>query len=805
MDGCPLFDLNVYPYPITERLFAPGFLVFPPNGKAARGRDNNLLLIYFTLIGQTPITAEGLRTWMEKKAETFHRNPGTVTAGMRELIESVNTDLYERNVRPNRQNSQVTMNMQVAVLKREMLYLASCGNGQSFLIGNEANLALRDNESASRGLGLSQSIAVRFSQSVISANDLLLLSFNTPANWTADLLQGGQALSIEAFARRLFTSASSAGRGVIIRFQEGSGKVSCLRINQAQAEAPAVSETKEKETVIAAPIVLPESPVEPADENIASPITKIEEEPQVPSVSESVNEINESAAQETPFASVPQPAEPVIQLRRITRPGATGNPRLVHPPVQEEPVEEPADEPAGEPVEEAPAVPLFQTEAVKEALGKTLRKGAEVKNQTGSWLKDLIKKIMPGDPNQNSPIPRGILIFIAVAIPVIIVAVATTIYIRSGRNNEASQYLALAQQVATRADSEGSDSATRLASLKESLTWLDKADQYGKTDDSTTLRNQIQTAIDSLEGIIRVDMSPALSDLTLPGMNITQMVATNSDLYALDGISGKVLRFSLSGSSYVEDTHFDCGPNPENPLNTIGKLVDLVAIPVDNTYNATIMAVDATGTLEYCVPGDSGYVVNLAAPDMGWGAIQSISLYQSNLYVLDITGNAVYRFEGNGTDFPDKPTLFFDEEIPPLTDALDIEEVGYELNILRGNGEMVKCTYSPLKDMKSTHCDSPAQYLNTQTGQDVEVNSFPDTQFTQLHLTEAPDSSLYILDAAHDTLYQFSYKLSLQRELHPRMTDGVDADTLTPTSFAVSPTRLLFMAYSNQIYYGQMP
>jgi hypothetical protein len=190
---------------------------------------------------------------------------------------------------------------------------------------------------------------------------------------------------------------------------------------------------------------------------------------------------------------------------------------------------------------------------------------------------------------------------------------------------------------------------------------------------------------------------------------------------------------------------------------------------------------------------------------MGWGAIQSISLYQSNLYVLDIKGNAVYRFEGSGTDFADKPTLFFDEEIPPLTDALDIEEVGYELNILRGNGEMVKCTYSPLKDMKSTHCESPAQYLDTQTGQDVEVNSFPDTQFTQLHLTEAPDSSLYILDAAHDTLYQFSYKLSLQRELHPRMTDGVDADTLTPTSFTVSPTRLLFMAYSNQIYYGQMP
>jgi hypothetical protein len=379
------------------------------------------------------------------------------------------------------------------------------------------------------------------------------------------------------------------------------------------------------------------------------------------------------------------------------------------------------------------------------------------------------------------------------------------LYIRNGRNDEASQYLALAQQIVVRADSEAGDSATQLASLNESLTWLNKSDQYGKTDASIALRNQIQTGIDSLEGVIRVDMSPALSDITLPGVNITQMVATNSDLYALDGISGKVLRFALRGSAYVEDTSFDCGPNPQNPLNTIDKLVDLVAIPVNNTYNATIMAVDATGTLVYCVPGDSGYVVNLSAPDMGWGAIQSISLYQNNLYVLDIKGNAVYRFEGTGTDFADKPTLFFDEEIPPLTDALDIEEIGYELNILRGNGQMVKCTYSPLKDMKSTHCESPSPYLNTQAGQDVEVNSFANTQFTQLHLTEAPDSSLYILDAANDTIYHFSYILSLQRELHPRLTDGSDADTLTPTSFAVSPTRLLFIAYSNQIYYGQMP
>jgi hypothetical protein len=173
--------------------------------------------------------------------------------------------------------------------------------------------------------------------------------------------------------------------------------------------------------------------------------------------------------------------------------------------------------------------------------------------------------------------------------------------------------------------------------------------------------------------------------------------------------------------------------------------------------------------------------------------------------VLDNKDNAVFRFEGTGVDFTDKPTLFFDETIPPLSDALDIEEIGYELYILRGNGQMIECTYSPIKDMKSTSCQSPAPFLDTRNGQDASVNSFPDAQFVQLHMTESPDSSLYLLDASKDTIYHFSYLRSLQRVLHPRLVDGNDSASLIPTAFAVSASRELFIAYNNQIYFGQIP
>jgi uncharacterized protein YqcC (DUF446 family) len=74
-----------------------------------------------------------------------------------------------------------------------------------------------------------------------------------------------------------------------------------------------------------------------------------------------------------------------------------------------------------------------------------------------------------------------------------------------------------------------------------------------------------------------------------------------------------------------------------------------------------------------------------------------------------------------------------------------------------------------------------------------------------MRMTDAPDSSLYLLDAKSDTVYHFSYARSLQRILHPRMEDGNDSTKMIPTAFAVSPSRLLFIAYSNQIYYGQIP
>jgi len=781
-----LFDLNIYPFPPShaQPQNIPGLLVIPPTRKAARGRENDVLVLYFSLSGSTAITAEGLTAWLEKKAEVYHRNPGTVTAGMRAVIDGINSDLLDRNTRHTKEGGQVSGNLQLAVIKREMLYMVNLGSGKTLYAVNNESAELEDAENNGRGLGVNQTVTPRFVQTSLAPNDVLILSFNAPSAWTGEMLSGASTLSMDVLFRRLYGQPAGSARGIFIRFKEGTGKINL----QSLPTGSAASEAKTPEPVAPpapetqAPIVIPTQFSEPAKPirivGDSIPAYAIPEEHTSPAQtnSQQVQPPTENAP-----AGMVEPARPV---NRTIRP-------------------EPA-EAQTEPNPFAPA-PVIQTAAIKSAVGKTLRGGARIKGKMDGFFKDTAQKVLPGEADQPAQFPKSVLIIIAVIIPIIIVAVAFSLYNRNGRAGLFNAYLNQAEQLSVRADGQMSDLPARLASLQESLFWLDKASEYGQSDQSDALRAKLQTSIDDLQGVIRINMVSLLPDALPAEANISQIVATNTDFYALDSTSGTVLRFFVSGSGYEQDNNFACGPSDQALISNIGKVVDMVAISPNNTYGATLLAIDSSGVLEYCVPGDSGYVVSLAAPDRGWASVRSITLYQNYLYVLDIDGNAVYRFEGSGLEFGDKPTLFFDDVIPPLKEAIDIEVVGYELYILRSNGQMVECTYSPLKDMKSTECQDPADYTDTRNGEVTHTTTFSEAQFVLMRLTQAPDSSIYLLDAKGDTVYHFSYARSLQRVLHPRITDGLETAQLTPTAFAISPSRVVFMAYGNELFYGQMP
>lgn len=780
-----MFDLNIYPFPpsITSAGNVSGLLVVPPTRKAARGREFDHLVLYFKLEGQSAITEEGMNAWLEKKAEIYHRTAGTVTAGMRAVIDGINSDLFERNSRHAKEGSQVTGHLQMAVLKREMLYLVTVGNCSPFYCINQETGTLADSENYGRGLGLTQAVAPRFSQYALAENDVVIFAINAPQDWTGDQLNGADALSMETLFRRLYAQPAKSARGLFMRVKSGSGKVNLQLLQapatQAKPAEPAASpadKLQETSTASAATPQIPVSPQreEPAQGSTLQPSMDAAEQPVVHRITNPVSRQYRSPEAQTP-------ARPISEHEFTPK-------RVVLP--------------AREAAEEEPAAPSIN---LKQVVGSTLRKGAEVVNKVDGIVKDTTQKVLPGEVDQPAQLPNSVKVIIAILVPVIVVAIAIVLINRNGKPTYFNGYLQQAQQLSIRADGQTTDPAARLQSLQESLYWLDKAGDYGSSDEYNALQAKVQAGIDDLQGIIRINMVPALAESLPAKTNITQIVASNSDFYALDSNTGQVLRFFASGSSYEQDTAFKCGPSENAVVKDIGPVVDMLAISNDNQYGSTLLAVDAVGNLDYCVPGDSGYIVSLQAPDMGWGAIKAITMYQNYLYVLDISGNAVYRFEGSSLMFPDKPTLFFDEKIPSLTNAIDIEIVGYELYILRSNGEMVECTYSPIKDMKSTECTDPAPYLDTRSGQTKDVTTFPEANFILMRLTQAPDSSIYLLDNKANTVFHFSYARSLQRVLHPRISEGDGSSALTPTAFSISSGRMVFMAYKNELFYGQMP
>jgi hypothetical protein len=726
------------------------------------------MIVLLSLNGASTITPASLKVWLTKKCEEYYRTPGTVTYAMRTFMESINQELLERNLKRAKTGAQITGMLNLAVVKRNLLYLAHLGATRSFFISAEESVEIKDDEQ-NRGLGISESLTFRFTQKELRENDTMIFAPVSPPVWTTEAFSGSNALSIEAFSRRLFNQTGGEVKAVATRFVPGKG----LIIQNKMQRGIVTGENQ----------LTPESIAPGENRETPAQLAVLVETPTVLSTSD------------TPLVETP------TQITKLSQPSTTipnSEPQKSRPPLTSAKNQSiPASN-----IQQHKGFPSLETKA---AIGRSVKSIDEVWNKFKSSLVGFFQKILPGLYEEPLKLNRSVLIMIAIAVPLVFLILAGSVYVNRGKNQEFEVAMAQAQQYAVMADGQVNDQPSRLASLQQSLFWLEKAATYGNSDAMGILKGQVQDSLDQIQGILRLELSPLFEGSLPDKAVITQIVATNADVYLLDSTSGKVFRFFQNGNGYSKDDAFDCGLNPENLLSPIGKLIDILPLPVGNSFRATLYGIDAAGMVEFCVPGESGTTGVLNPPDSGWGEIKAISLFQNYLYVLDTRGNAVYRYNGDGVQFNEKPTLFFDNQVPPLSEAIDIEVNGYELYILRANGQMVECTYSPLKEYKLTECMDPAPFGDMRTGETPQTISFPQANFIQMRMTPAPDSSLYLLDANGKTLFHLSLQRNLQKILHPSLRDGNDLTKLTPTAFAISPGRIAFVAFGGQVFYSPLP
>lgn len=775
-----MYNLDIYPIHIHEGKAESallGLIALTPPRKCARGRETDQLIALIHLTGKTSITRDTQQNWLLKKGELFYSSPGSVTNAMRLMAEAINNELLDRNLKKAATGSQVNGSLSLIVIRKDVVYTLIVGQAQVYILNQAGVVELDDRENHPKGLGVNQALDCNFAQNSITSNESILVAPVPNPAWTGGYLQGGAGLSTDALERRLLSQHPRELRAALIRLVEGNGLITMGSLRSiersAQEKSDSIAPSKEVETpqVLLQPALIEMSGEDAEQTELPLLLSGIDQE-ETKIFPETMEEIpNREGPESAATPRIPSPKKQQKEAQRRTRKAksvATGM-------------------------------------EVNICTGKPKGEIEKVQRKTKDGKGGFLSRFLPDNSKGAPAVPRSMYLFLAIAIPLIVVAIAGMVYIRDGRTQQFEYYYVQGQQYAIQAEVQKTDPAMHSFNLQAALMYLEKAAQFGVTEDSAELQASVQKQLDEIQGVVRLELAPLNTTDKLGGVNISQMVATNTDLYLLDDLSGRAMHFDLTGNEYVLDEAFDCGPNPNNPLNSIGKLVDIISIPAGNSFGATIFAIDAYGNIEFCIPGDSGIISSLIAPDAGWQEIRSVSMYQNYLYVLDPGNNAVFSYTGYGILYEDKPTLFFDNVIPPMENTIDIEVNGDELYMLRSNGEMVECTYSHMKDYKLTECVDPAPYSDMRSGQSPQAISFPDSQFIQMRMTPAPDSSIYLLDTHGNGIYHFSLQRNLQKIFQPGFSDPGYAPDGASTSMALSPGKTVFMAFGNQVYYGILP
>ncbi|HMD80591.1 MAG TPA: hypothetical protein VKE92_04735 [Anaerolineales bacterium] len=777
----------------------PGLLAITPTRKTARGREKDSLILYLMLTGNATFSAAELMQVNNNAAGVFYQSPGPLTSAMRKAADNINTALLERNLSTSGRGQYALAFLVLASIRENQCTLLLSGPTHAVWVSEGKSRHIHDASLSGKGLGSSQSIQTYFSQVELFPQDLLVLCGKFPRDWEADLINERPPASLDAAYRKL-TFTKGDLHAALIQTQSGNGTITVLR-----PDLKALHRSSEKLDPIP---VIPETELPGSEESLISNSPILES----PITEEQLDELADFAAhmvQPSAYAIPPQP-ETMIPLP------------------EEEADETPAaSAPRGFPIsiprtksshsriglEEAistdatpvkPDGPSAHAEAARQmakAMVGGIRSGRRVNERVGAFMRKFIPRLIP-NANSKKPlvIPTYALVFIAVVIPVLVVTVATVVYLRFGQSIQYEELYG--QALAARAQAESVTEPVRQRdSWLSVLAFLDQADEYRQTDEARLLRSEAQAKLDNLMGVVRLEFNPAFTGGLGSSTQISRMAASESDLYMLDAERGNILHASFTGRSLELDTTFTCQPGTYAGYQ-VGTMVDLLALPKVNAVGATVLGIDPNGNLLYCSPGQVPQAIPLPElPNTNWGRITAFVLDNGNLYVLDATSRSVWVFVGKDSTFIDAPYFYFSNQIPNIDNAIDLAVSGDDMYLLHADGHLSTCTFSRI-DATPTRCVDPASY-NDAFAAHLGLDLFAQAHFTQIALTNPPNPVVLLLDSEHQSVFRFTPRsLELQNQVSGFTGKANPFQRGSVGAMAVSPNYVLYLAIGNQVYFA---
>jgi hypothetical protein len=732
-----------------EQTTLPGMHIATPPRRPARSRQGDQLLLYLSLGGTSPLAAEYQEELLAGLAHKYYQTSGSATAAQRRLAEDLNHYLLERNLRNASTGYQSVGLFTQVVLRNDHISIAQSGPVHAFLLAGGETQHLYDVQLAGRGLGISRTITVRFSLANLSPNDAFVLTENPPASWTATTLQTTHRQGLESLRRYLVTQTLPDMNALLVEVQPGQGQIRLAR---------------------------PPRPVRPRPARAGAPAEKrpVGQAAEPAPAQAMAGRASPAAPASPPRSSGQAAAQPAAP----TAPPSTAK----HKP------------PASRPDRLRPVLaPLLAGLAV---IGRAF---STFFRQVGWGLLILLRRVLPDETLFT--LPPATMIFFALAVPLIVVAASSTAYFQRGR---AAQYQAYIQQAASTAQTANQETDPQKLHLawEEVLRLLAEADRFRpilQGDDTTwrALKEQATGVLDSLDYVERLDFLPALTSQLSPGVHISRMVATDTDLYLLNAKDGIVLRAAFTNSGYALDQTFQCGPGVYGG-QIVGAIIAIAALPLNSPENATLLGMDTNGGLLYCIPGKSPLAFSLASANTNWGPPQGMTIDQGNLYVLDPQNNAVWIYRGLQT--ANAPDLFFGTDIPPMGAVIDLTLNRDDLFLLHTDGHITKCVYNSLA-VSTTDCRDPFAYTDPRPGRQSEA-TIQGAHFTEILFTPPPEPSIYLLEPESRAIYQFGVGLTFYHQFQARS----ELPAGPASAMAISRgNRFAFLALGNLIYYANLP
>lgn len=814
-------DLNLLPLNRIagqDKPSLPGFMIIPVPRKTGRGRDGDRLFVYVTLAGNSPIPHDDYASLLEKMGSSFYASAGSLTAALRNAADVLNQALLTRNLGSTGQGQYIVGRLILGVLRGNQLILVQSGPTHAFHVSATNTLHLHDADLSGRGLGFSQAAQLYYSQLELNPGELLVLTPQLPSGWESAMLESRGISTLDSLQRKLQSFSGQNHGAILVQVQVGKGTLSLIKPNIIQAVHPPINEQSKAaehttETVVENSQLTNEAETRFSEEQNRH----VETLPHFPATGADQPAEKSTFPADIPFQNMP--IEPDTDQDKSAIDSHFSSTSFEEddsiPDKKKTITTAPQTRPSIKGPADFPEIQRSDGSRRKKFMLHLLNAFLAVKSsiqKINQGFQTLFRRALPGE---KGPLLQGSsMAFIAIIVPLLVVVIASTVYMRFGRSAQYKEYYNLAVQEAM-----GTINQADLTIIKHAwestIYYLDKAEEFQVTNDSSNLRQLAQDGLDTMEKIIRLDFRLAIYGGLSKSMQVEHMVANDTDLYLLTKPQGTVARFFLTSQGYEADVNFQCVPGSYESIDTssgtqvaVDQIVDMIALPKLNPFGASLMGMDANGALIFCQPNVAPSALKLEDPYTLWKEPNGFALGEDDyaLYILDPSGNAVwvYAFDRAAKIFG-SPELFFSGNYvaQSLPEAVDIAVNGSDLYLLFADGHVTHCTPG-IGDVVPIRCNDPETQTDSRSG----YHSGPilaGARITFMTFSTRPDPSLYTLDAESGTIYRFSPRpeaLFLQNLFR---SAAEQEDRLFPSAIsamAISPGRVIFLCVGNQVYFA---